>query len=163
MAEVKLKGNPIHTNGMMPHKAQKAPAVRGVDLNLKERSLADFKGKKKVICFVPSLDTSVCSMSAKKFNDAIKKKSNAAVIYVSTDTPFAIKRSCMELSEITPLSLIRSKKTAEDFGVLFIDGDLAGFCARAVVVLDENDHILYAELVEEVTHEPNYEAALSHL
>ena len=163
MAEVKLKGNPIHTNGMMPHKAQKAPFVQGVDMNLKERSLEDFKGKKKVICFVPSLDTPVCSMSAKKFNDAVKQKSNAVVIYISTDTPFAMKRTCLDLSDITPLSLIRSKKTAEEFGVLFIDGDLSGCCARAVVVLDENDHILYTELVEEVTQEPNYQAALSHL
>ena len=163
MAEVKLKGSPIHTNGSLPPKGQKAPPIQGVGVELKELSLADFKGKKKIICFVPSLDTSVCSTSAKKFSDAVKKKPNVAVIYLSADTPFAMKRTCMELDAITPLSLVRSKKTAEDYGVLFKDGPLAGFCARAVVVLDENDHVVYTQLVDEVTHEPDYEKALLHV
>ena len=163
MAQVKLKGSPIHTNGMIPQKGQKAPAICGVDTDLKDRSLADFRGKKKIICFVPSLDTSVCSTSAKKFSDAVKTKKNIAVIYISADTPFAMKRTCMELDAITPLSLVRSKKTAEDYGVLLQDGPLAGFCARAVVVLDENDHVVYTQLVDEVSHEPDYDKALAHV
>jgi thioredoxin-dependent peroxiredoxin len=163
MAEVKLKGTPIHTNGKLPQKGQKAPQIHGVDTDLKDRSLTDFKGKKKIICFVPSLDTPVCSTSAHKFSDAVKKKANTAVIYISADTPFALKRSCMDLSSITPLSLIRSKKTAEEFGVLLTDGPLAGLCARAVVVLDENDHVVHAQLVDEITTEPDYDKALSHV
>ncbi len=163
MAKVTLKGAVVHTCGEMPSKAQKAPCLEGVDLDLKERSLGDFKGKKKVICFVPSLDTSVCSASAHHFNEEIKKKKNCALIYVSVDTPFALKRSCMELTGVTPLSLIRSKKPAEDFGVLLVDGPLQGLCARAVIVLDENDRVLYTELVEEITQEPSYTAGLSHV
>jgi thiol peroxidase len=163
MAEVKLKGNPFHTNGMLPKKGQKAPPIHGVDVDLKERSLADYKGKKKVICFVPSLDTPTCSLSAQKFSEAAKKRHDIVVLYFSVDTPFALKRTCMDHSAVTPLSLIRSKKTAEDYGVLFTDGPLVGICTRAVVVLDENDQVVHTELVEEVSHEPDYEKALSQI
>jgi thioredoxin-dependent peroxiredoxin len=163
MAKVKLKGTPVHTNGKLPKKGQKAPKINGVDTDLKDRSLTDFKGKKKIICFVPSLDTSTCSTSAHKFSKAVKKKANTAVIYISADTPFAMKRICMDLSNVTPLSLIRSKKTAEEFGVLLTDGPLAGFCARAVVVLDEKDRVVYSQLVDEISTEPDYDKALSHV
>ena len=91
MAEVKLKGTPLHTNGNLPSKGQKAPEIRGVDADLKEHTLADFKGKKKIICFVPSLDTGVCSMSAQKFSEAVKHLSGTVVLYLSADTPFALK------------------------------------------------------------------------
>lgn len=163
MAEVKLKGNPIHTNGKLPSKGEKAPEIHAVDTELKEKTLADFKNKKKIICFVPSLDTPVCSMSAQKFSESVKKHPGTVVLYLSVDTPFALKRVCVaenNMAQIIPLSLVRSKKTAEDYGVLLKDGPLAGICARAVVVLDENDHVVYSQLVDEITHEPDYEKAL---
>lgn len=163
MAEVKLKGTPLHTNGNLPSKGQKAPEIRGVDADLKEHTLADFKGKKKIICFVPSLDTGVCSTSAQKFSEAVKNLSGTVVLYVSADTPFALKRTCVAengISQITALSLIRSKKTAEDYGVLLKDGPLAGLCARAVVVLDAHDQVVYTQLVDEITAEPDYDHAL---
>lgn len=166
MAEVKLKGTPVHTNGKLPSQGQKAPAIQGVDTDLKEKFLTDYKGKKKILCFVPSLDTSVCSTSAKKFSESIKKYPGTVVLYLSVDTPFAQKRVCVaenNITQITPLSLVRSKKPAEDYGILLKDGPLAGFCARAVVVLDENDQVLYTELVDEITHEPDYDQALSVL
>jgi thiol peroxidase len=126
--------------------------------------LGDFKGKKKIICFVPSLDTAVCSMSAQKFSKAVKERPEVVVIYMSADTPFALKRVCVAengIVNIIPLSLVRSKKSAEEYGVLLQDGPLAGICARAVVVLDENDHVIYTELVDEITHEPDYDKALT--
>jgi thioredoxin-dependent peroxiredoxin len=164
MTEVKLKGTPLHTNGKLPQKGQKAPEIHAVDTDLKERTLADFKGKKKIVCFVPSLDTAVCSMSAQKFSEAIKKKSGVVVVYISADLPFALKRTCTAehgMDKVIPLSLVRSKKTAEDYGVLLKDGALAGLCARAVVVLDENDHVVYTQLVDEISHEPDYDKALN--
>lgn len=163
VTEVKLKGNPIHTNGKLPQKGQKAPEIRAVDADLNVKTLQDFKGKKKIICFVPSLDTGVCSTSAKKFSEAIKKHSNTVVLYVSTDLPFALKRVCTAengMGQIIPLSLVRSKKTAEDYGVLLKDGPLEGVCARAVVVLDDKDNIVYTQLVDEITTEPDYDKAL---
>lgn len=166
MAEVKLKGTVVQTNGKLPSKGQKAPEIWCVDVELKEKTLADFKGQKKIICFVPSLDTPVCSMSAQKFSEAVKKIPNTVVLYVSVDTPFALKRVCVAengMSRIIPLSLLRSKKTAEDYGVLIKDGPLAGVCARGVVVLDGNDQVIYSQLVDEITTEPNYDAALKAL
>jgi thioredoxin-dependent peroxiredoxin len=155
MAQIKLKGAPVKTNGELPKVGAKAPEVRGVDTELKSKSLADFAGKKKIICFVPSLDTPVCSMSAKKFSEAAKKRDDVALIYVSADLPFALKRSCM-FDNVTPLSLVRSKKSAEDYGVLIQDGPLEGLCARAVVVVDEHGKVLFSELVKEITTEPDY-------
>jgi thiol peroxidase len=164
MAEVKYKGTPLHTNGKLPSKGQKAPEIHVVATDLKEKTLADFKGKKKIICFVPSLDTPVCSMSAQKFSEGIKKHPETVVLYISVDTPFALKRVCVAengMGQIIPLSLFRSNKTAEDYGVLLKDGALAGVCARAVVVLDENDYVIYTQLVDEITHEPDYDQALA--
>lgn len=164
MAQITLKGTPCKTSGDFPKKGQKAPEIRGVNIELKEKTLADFAGKKKIVCFVPSLDTPVCSMSAKKFSEAVSKQPSTVVIYVSADLPFALKRSCTQengMGNIVALSLVRSKKTAEDYGVLLKDGPLEGLCARAVVVLDGNDTVLHSELVEEITKEPDYDKALS--
>jgi thiol peroxidase len=165
MAKVTFKSSPIHTSGELPKVGTKAPDFALVDAELKEHSLKDFRGKRKIISIVPSLDTSVCSLSAKKFNEAMKKHSEALVIVVSADSPFAQKRVCVleDLKNILTLSLIRSKDFAKSYGVLIEDGPLMGLCARAIVVLDEENRVLYTELVPEITHEPNYEKALDAL
>jgi thiol peroxidase len=165
MAEITFKSSPVHTSGDLPKVGAKAPDFTLVDGELKEHSLKDFHGKRKILSIVPSLDTAVCSLSAKKFNEAIKKHPEAQVLVISTDSPFAQKRVCSQedLKNITTLSLIRSKDFAKNYGVLIQDGPLAGLCARAVLVLDEQDKVLYTELVSEITHEPNYEKALEAL
>lgn len=157
---VTLKGQPIKVVGSSPKVGAHAPALMGVDSEWKEHSLSDFKGKKKIICFVPSLDTSVCSTSAKKFNEKVK---NCVLIYCSMDLPFAMKRICEHLSHVTPLSLFRSPQIAEAYGARQGDGPLKGLCARAVFVLDEHDKILYHELVKEITTEPDYDKAIRML
>jgi thiol peroxidase len=156
MGKITLKGQPIQVMGSMPAVGAHAPLLTGVDSELKERSLKEFKGKKKVICFVPSLDTPVCSTSAQKFNQKAQDKKHVAVIYCSMDLPFALKRLCGHLSHVTALSLFRTPHVAEAYGALQADGPLKGLCARAVFVLDENDTILYHELVKEITSEPDY-------
>lgn len=165
MTIVKLKGNPVHTNGEPPAVGHKAPSFTLVDGELKERSSREFSGKRKLIATVPSLDTPVCSLSAKKFNDAAKKHPEVMVIFISADSPFAQKRVCgaEHLQNIITLSLIRSKKFAEDLGLLITDGPLQGVIARSVFVLDGDDKILYREIVSEITHEPDYEKALQAL
>ncbi len=162
MGQVTFKASPMHTSGDLPQVGAKAPDFLLVDKELQEHSLKHFHGKRKILSIVPSLDTAVCSLSAKKFNEAIKKHPEIQVLVISADSPFAQKRVCTEedLKNITTLSLIRSKDFAKSYGVLIQDGPLAGFCARAVVVLDEYDRVLYTELVSEITHEPNYERAL---
>lgn len=165
MAEVKLKGTPVQTNGMLPKVGSKAPDFVLVDSHLKDKTLEDYKGKKKVISIVPSLDTPTCLLSAKKFNEESGKISQAVILVVSCDLPFAQKRVCgaEKMDHVIPLSLMRSKKFAEDYGVLIQDGPLKGICARAIVVLDENNKVLHTELVEEISQEPNYAAALKAL
>lgn len=165
MAKITLKGNPIHTNGNLPSIGAKAPDFQLVDSDLKDHSLKDFKGKRKMIYIVPSLDTSVCSMSTKKFNEKIKSHPEVTVLVVSADLPFAQKRMCSQeqVTNIIPLSMMRSKEFAKVYGILIEDGPLAGICARSVVVVDEKDHVVYTELVPEISQEPNYDQALKAL
>lgn len=163
--QVKLKGNPIHTSGSLPAMGSKVPDFMLVNQDLKDCSLIDFKGKRKLISIVPSLDTSVCSTSAKKFNEAMKKHPEVVALVVSADLPFAQKRICSleKLENIVTLSLMRSKDFANAYGVLLVDGPLAGLCARAVIVVDEQDRVVYEELVPEISQEPNYDKALTAL
>ncbi len=162
MAQVTLKGTPIHTNGELPAVGAKAPAFRLTTAELKDVTLEDYRGKRKILNIVPSLDTPVCATSTRKFNEAAGKLSNAVVLVVSADLPFASKRFCVTegLQNVVPLSLMRSKQFAKDYGVLLQDGPLEGITARAVVVLDENDKVIHRQLVPEIGNEPDYDAAL---
>lgn len=162
MANVTLKGNPIHTNGALPEKGSRAPDFQLVGGDLKDVSLASFAGKRKVLNIVPSLDTPTCATSTRKFNESAGALANTVVLVVSADLPFAAKRFCTTegLANVVPLSMMRSKDFARDYGVLIQDGPLAGISARAVVVLDERDAVLHAQLVPEISQEPDYEAAL---
>jgi thiol peroxidase len=162
MAQVTLKGNPIHTNGDLPAVGAKAPDFRLTGGDLKDVTLGDYRGKRKVLNIVPSLDTAVCATSTRKFNERAGKLANTVVLVVSADLPFASKRFCTTegLANVVPLSLMRDKNFAKDYGVLIQDGPMQGICARAVVVLDENDKVVYRQLVPEIGQEPDYEAAL---
>jgi thiol peroxidase len=163
MATVTLKGNPIHTNGDLPAAGAPAPDFKLTGTDLKDVSLADFKGKKKILNIVPSLDTPTCATSTRKFNESGGKLPNTVVLVISADLPFAMKRFCTTegLSNVVSLSMIRGKGFAKTYGVLIEDGPLAGLSARAVVVVDENDKVVYRELVPEIGQEPNYDAALA--
>ena len=162
MAQVTLGGNPIHTNGDLPAVGAKAPDFKLTSGDLKDLTLADFKGKKKILNIVPSLDTPVCATSTRKFNETAGKLPNTVVLVVSADLPFASSRFCTTegLQNVTTLSLMRDKNFAKDYGVLIQDGPLAGVCARAVVVVDESDKVVY-QLVPEIKQEPDYEKALA--
>ncbi len=163
MATVTLKGNPIHTNGDLPAAGAPAPDFKLTGTDLKDVSLADYKGKKKILNIVPSLDTPTCATSTRKFNESGGKLPNTVVLVISADLPFAMKRFCTTegLSNVVSLSMIRGKGFAKTYGVLIEDGPLAGLTARAVVVVDENDKVVYRELVPEIGQEPNYDAALA--
>jgi thiol peroxidase len=165
MATVTLKGTPIHTSGELPARGTRAPDFKLTGGDLKDVSLADYAGKRKILNIVPSLDTSVCATSTRRFNEKAGALPNAVVLVVSADLPFAAKRFCTTegLQNVVPLSLMRSKEFAQAYGVLLQDGPLAGLCARAVVVLDERDQVVHAQLVPEIGQEPDYEAALRAL
>lgn len=167
MGTVTLKGQQVHTSGAEPTVGSYSPFLQGVDAELKEHTFKEYEGKKKIICFVPSLDTPVCSKSAQKFNQRLEAQKNGVIIFCSMDLPFALQRSCINdkahYGRIVFLSLFRNRQVAEDFGVYLTDGPIAGLCARAVFVLDEQNKILYHQLVSEITQEPDYEKALAYL
>jgi len=165
MATVTLKGNPIDVAGSFPQKGQKAPAFKLVAKDLKDVSLSDYAGKRKVLNIVPSLDTAVCATSTRKFNERAGSLANAVVLVISADLPFAAGRFCSTegLNNVVTLSTLRGREFMKAYGVEITSGPLAGVTARGVVVLDENDTVLHAELVPEITQEPNYDAALAAL
>lgn len=165
VASVKLEGNPVSTRGDLPAVGSRAPDFRLVDATLADRSLGDFAGKKKLLNVVPSLDTPVCATSTIKFNNAAKDDPNLAVLIVSADLPFAASRFCTgeKLENVVALSMMRDKSFGEAYGTLITDGPLAGINARAVVVLDEDNTVLHTQMVDEITDEPDYDAALAAL
>lgn len=165
MAKITLHSNEINTNGDLPAVNSPAPDFKLVDSDLVDRSLADYKGKKKLLNIVPSLDTGVCATSTKKFNDLAKGRDDVVMLVISADLPFAMGRFCTGegIDKVIPLSMMRNRTFAKDYGVLITDGPLAGITARAVVVLDGDDNVIYTELVPEIAQEPNYDKALAAL
>ena len=161
----KLGGSSVTLFGTFPPVSQVAPDFTLVDKDLKDVSLQSFTGKRKVLNIVPSLDTAVCATSTRKFNEAASKLNNTVVLVISADLPFAMSRFCVAegLENVVTLSLMRGRDFMRNYGVKIADGALAGVTARAVLVLDDQNRILHAELVDDITHEPNYDAALAVL
>ena len=162
---VTFKGTAVHTNGMMPQKGEMAPDFTAVAGDLSELSLGSLKGKRVILNIFPSLDTSVCATSVRKFNVKAAHLENVQVLAVSMDLPFAQGRFCTTegIENVKPVSLFRSKDFAGIYGLMMVDGPLAGLTARAVIIVDENGKVIYAQLVPEITEEPDYDAALSAL
>jgi thiol peroxidase len=163
MARVTLKGNPFDTSGELPAVGSQAPEFRLVGADLQDVTLASFQGKKKILNIVPSLDTAVCATSARRFNESAAALGDCVVLVISADLPFAQKRFCTAegLDGVVPLSMMRSRAFAEDYGVLMTSGPLEGITARAVLVLDAGNKVVHRQLVGEIGEEPDYEAALA--
>lgn len=165
MATVTLQGNPFNTNGDLPAVGSAAPDFNLVTKDLADVSLKTYAGKKKLISIVPSLDTGVCATSTKVFNERLGGRSDVVVLVVSADLPFAQGRFCGAegIDNAVTLSMMRSRNFAKDYGILMVDGPLAGITGRAVVVLDAGDKVVYTQLVPEITTEPDYDAAIKAL
>ncbi len=165
MATVTLKGNPFNTSGNLPAVGSVAPVFELVKNDLGNLNLSELKGKKVVLNIFPSLDTSTCATSVRKFNVEAAKKENTVVLGISKDLPFASERFCSTegINNVVTLSAFRDSQFGEAYGVQILDGPLAGLFARSVVVIDESGKVVYTELVPETVDEPNYEAALAAL
>lgn len=165
MATVTLRGNPVQVGGALPNVGATAPGFRLVAKDLKEVSLNDYAGKKKVLNIYPSIDTPTCATSTRKFNEKAAGLKDAVVLCIAADLPFAMSRFCAAegLSNVVTLSTFRDRNFAAAWGVALENGPLAGLCARAVVVLDAANKVLHTELVSEIADEPNYDAALKAL
>ncbi|MDP3876951.1 MAG: thiol peroxidase [Methylobacter sp.] len=164
MAIIKFQGKPLNTCGELPAVGTQAPAFSLASRELVDVTLATYAGKRKVLNIVPSLDTPTCAASTRKFNQKAGHLDNTVVLVISADLPFAQNRFCEteDLKNVIPLSTFRSS-FANDYGVNIVDTFLAGLTARAIVVIDENDQVIYTQLVAEVADEPDYESALAVL
>jgi len=165
MAQVLFKGTPAHTNGDLPKVGSTAPDFKLTTGELKEVSLADFKGKKKLLSIAHSLDTGTCASATKRFNDFAKSHPDVVVLVVTADLPFAQARFCGAegTKNVVTLSMMRDRHFAKDYGVLLTDTPIAGLCARSTLVLDENNKVLYTQLGPELTIEPEYDKAFAAL
>ncbi len=165
MAAITLKGNPIHTSGELPAVGSAAPGFSLTAVDLSQKSLGDYAGKKVVLNIFPSIDTPTCAMSVRRFNSDAANRGDVAVLCVSADLPFAQKRFCGAegIAAVATLSSFRDSSFGAGYGLNIVDGPLAGLLARAVVVIDQNGEVVYTELVPEIAQEPNYEAALAQL
>jgi len=164
MATVTLGGNPINTSGNLPSVGDNAPGFELVNGKLDNVSLQDFANKRKVLSIVPSLDTPTCAVSTRIFNEKAASLDNTVVLVISADLPFAQARFCEAegLENVVPLSSFRSD-FATDYGISIIDGVLKGLTTRAIVILDQQDKVVYTQLVGEIADEPDYDSALAIL
>jgi len=163
MTTVTLKGNVVPLEGELLRVGAKAPPFTLVTAGLEDVSLTAYSGKKKILTINPSYDTGVCAKAAATFNQRAGSLTNTVVLMISADLPFAQKRFCSAegIENVVSLSMMRNKDFARDYGLLLGAGPLAGLTARAVVVLDESDTVIYRQLVGEITDEPDYDAALA--
>lgn len=165
MSKVTLGGNPITVAGRFPGKGDTASDFSLTTKDLKDVGLKDYAGKRKILNIVPSLDTPVCQKSTTVFNEKANALANTAVLVISADLPFAMNRFCgvEGLNNVVTLSTMRGRDFHANYGVDITDGPLQGLTARAVLVLDENNKVLHAELVPEIKQEPDYDTALAAL
>ncbi|MGH8494694.1 MAG: thiol peroxidase [Gammaproteobacteria bacterium] len=165
MATVTLKGNTVQTTGELPSVGTRLPDFQLTDANLRDVSLSEWEGKKKLISIFPSIDTPVCALSTKKFNDYARKHADTVMLMVSADLPFAQTRFCKDerLENVHVLSTMRAADFAKNYGVGIVDGPMAGLTARALLVADENNMVLHSELVPDIGNEPDYDAAMKAL
>ena len=161
---VTLAGNPIEVGGHFPQAGETVENFTLVGNDLADVSLNDFAGKRKVLNIFPSIDTGVCAQSVRTFNKRASSLDNTVVLCISADLPFAQARFCGAegLENVVTLSIFRSS-FSNDYGVTLTESPLRGLTARAVVVLNEQNQVLHAELVSEIANEPDYEAALAVL
>ena len=162
---VHFQGNPVSVQGAIPQAGDKAQPFTLTAKDLSDVALSQYAGKRKVLNIFPSIDTGVCAASVRKFNQLASELNNTVVLCVSADLPFAQSRFCGAegLSNVVTLSTLRAPEFLQTYGGGIADGALKGLAARAVVVIDENDNVVYSQLVDEITNEPDYDAALAAL
>lgn len=164
MTDITLGGETVRTQGSLPAEGTKAPDFELVGPDLSPVKLSDFVGSKLVLNIFPSVDTGICALSVRTFNERAADLGDTKVLCISRDLPFAQARFC-GAEGIENVSVASDFRTTfgEHYGVTMITGPLEGLLARAVVVLDEQARVLHSQLVPEIKTEPDYAAALAVL
>jgi thiol peroxidase len=165
MAVVEYLGGSYRTYGELPAVGSHAPDVSLVNTDLQDVTLANFMGKRKVFNIFVSIDRPICGKSCVEFDRLAEGHDDIVMLMVSYDLPFAHRRFAEQqgLKNVIGLSAIRHAGFGENYGVQIVDGPLAGMFSRAIVVLDENNTVVHAEQIEDITNEPDYGAALKAL
>jgi thiol peroxidase len=164
MSQITLKGNPINTSGELPQNGTQAPQFTLINSALQEKTLESYTGKRKIISTFPSIDTPTCATAIREFNQKAAQLDNTVVLCISKDLPFAFKRFCgaENINNVETLSAFNST-FAKDYGLEITDSVLKGLCSRTIIILNENNQVIYTEQVRETAEEPNYQAALNAL
>lgn len=159
MATVMLNGEPIGVGGRFPRVGDDAHSFMLVDTNLGDVPLSKFMGKRKIIAVVPSVDAEIGLQISRKLESIADRFSNTKCFIVSVDTPYAMARAVAVegFRKITMLSTLRGRDFHKDYGVMITDIPLSGMMSTALFGIDQNDMVIYSELVQDINSEPNYE------
>ncbi|WP_298777909.1 thiol peroxidase [uncultured Polaribacter sp.] len=162
MANITLKGNAINTIGSLPQNGETAPNFTLTAVDLSQKKLSDFTGKKVILNIFPSVDTGTCATSVREFNKKASSLENTVVLCISKDLPFAQARFCGAegIENVVMLSDFTTGSFGKEYQLEITDGPLAHLHSRAIVVINEDGKVAYTEQVSEIVDEPNYEAAL---
>ncbi|MGH1335591.1 MAG: thiol peroxidase [Aureispira sp.] len=165
MATITFQGNPVQTSGNLPQVGQQAPNFSLTGSDFQPLTLENLKGQRVILNIFPSIDTGICALSVKRFNEAAAQLENTKVVCISRDLPFAQQRFCGAegIKNVVNASDFATGTFSKDYGLLMTDGLFANLSARAVVILDETGKVIYTELVPEIAQEPDYTAALASL
>lgn len=167
MAHAQTKLGPVTADliGNLPAVGSTAPAFVLSANDMSDKHLKDFSGKHIILNIFPSIDTGVCAMSTRKFNQYLADLENTVVLCISKDLPFAQRRFCGTegIDKAITLSDFKSRGFGKDYGVELTSSNFTGLFARAIVVIDPSGKVTYTELVPVIGEEPNYDAALKAL
>ncbi|MDX1334404.1 MAG: thiol peroxidase [Gammaproteobacteria bacterium] len=165
MANITLGGDPIQTIGELPAVGSAAPDFTLVKNDLSDVSLSEFKGKRVLLNISPSIDTSICADSVKRFNEEASSLDNTVIFYISGDLPFALERFCGAegIENVITASSFRSPEFGQDYGLTMTSGAIRGLLARALVVVDEEGKVAWTWLSPEIAQDPDYDGALAAL
>jgi thioredoxin-dependent peroxiredoxin len=164
MAKVAFKGNPVTLLGNEVKVGQAAPDFKVQKSgDMSDYALSTSAGKTRIIATVPSLDTPVCDLETKRFNEEASKLPNVEIVCVSMDLPFAQKRWCTasNVDKVVTASDHREGSFGKNYGVLISGGPLDRVLARAVFVVGPDNKLKHVEYVSDITQQPNYDAALA--
>lgn len=163
MSNVTLKGNPVQLTGSLPSVGDAAPDFRLVKSDLSEVTNASLAGQTVVLLTVPSVDTAVCALETRKFNEKAASVPGVAIVVASADLPFALKRFCAAegIAAVHAASDLRDRGFGARWGVAIADGPLAGVTTRAAFVIAPDGKVRFSQLVPEITQEPDYDAVLA--
>ena len=165
MAQVKLGDNTVNLSGNLPAVGSKAPEFLLTSVDLKDVHSSSYAGQNVVLNIFPSIDTKVCASSVREFNARAASLVNTAVLCVSKDLPWAMRRFCGAegIDKVTTLSDFRDYGFSKSYGVKMMDGGMAGVFARAIVIIGPDGKVKYTELIPVIGQAPNYDAALKAL